>query len=64
MRGVSRQCVDRLRAADVLPSRRLPRSAYRRIPVRAVLTHRQSRENKRAGIRWIIQDATTVGPEY
>lgn len=35
--GVSRQFVDRLVAAEVLPTRRLPNSSYRKIPVRAVV---------------------------
>lgn len=62
--GVSRQYVDRLVAAEVLPSRRLPRSAYRKIPVRAVLAHRETRERKRAGIRRIVEDAIAAGLKY
>lgn len=62
--GVSRQYVDRLVATDVLPSRRLPKSSYRRIPVRAVLAHRTSRDRKRSGIRAIVDSAADAGLEY
>lgn len=62
--GVSRQYVDRLLAANVLPSRRLPGSAYRKIPVRAVLAHRHVRQRKQTGIRQIVEDATAAGLEY
>ncbi len=62
--GVSRQYVDRLVAAGVLSSRRLPNSSYRRIPVREVLAHRSVRERKRAGIRRIVDEATSAGLEY
>ncbi|HUP70817.1 MAG TPA: hypothetical protein VM142_13530 [Acidimicrobiales bacterium] len=62
--GVSRQYVDRLIATDVLPSRRLPRSSYRKIPVRAVLAHRMSRDRKRDGIRSIVDTATDAGLQY
>lgn len=54
--GVSRQYVDRLIAAEVLPSRRLPKSSYRKIPVRAVLAHRTTRDRKRAAIRSIVEN--------
>lgn len=62
--GVSRQYVDRLIATDVLPSRRLPKSSYRKIPVRAVLAHRMSRDRKRDGIRSIVETATDAGLQY
>jgi hypothetical protein len=62
--GVSRQFVDRLVQADVLPSRRLTNSSYRRIPVRAVLNHRAKRDRKRAGINAIINDAVADGLPY
>jgi hypothetical protein len=62
--GVSRQFVDRLVAGDVLPSRRLTNSSYRRIPVRAVLEHRATQERKRAGIDAIINDALNSGLPY
>ena len=62
--GVSRQYVDRLIAADALPSRRLPKSSYRKIPVRAVLAHRSTRERKRGAIRSIVDTATDAGLEY
>lgn len=62
--GVSRQYVDRLIATDVLPSRRLPKSSYRKIPVRAVLAHRTTRDRKRAGIRSIVETASDAGLEY
>ncbi|MHB8574823.1 MAG: phosphotransferase [Dehalococcoidia bacterium] len=62
--GVSRQYVDRLLAADLLPSRRLPHSSYRKIPARAVLEYKQSRARKREGIRTIINDATASGLAY
>ncbi len=62
--GVSRQFVDRLVDADVLPSRRLPNSSYRRIPVRAVIAHGAGRERKRAGITSIIDDAVSAGLPY
>ena len=62
--GVSRQYVDRLVEADVLPCRRLPNSAYRRIPVRAVIEHRVTRERKRAGIDTIINGAVDAGLPY
>jgi excisionase family DNA binding protein len=61
--GVSRQYVDRLVAADVLPARRLPRSSYRKIPVRAVLAHKATRDRKRAGIRSIVERAAEAGLE-
>ncbi len=62
--GVSRQYVDRLVATGVLPARRLPGSSYRRIPVRALLTHREARGRKREGIRKVVADATAAGLEY
>ena len=62
--GVSRQYVDRLVEADVLPSRRLTNSSYRRIPVRAVIAHRTTSERKRAGIAAIIDDALDAGIPY
>jgi excisionase family DNA binding protein len=62
--GVSRQYVDRLVDNDVLPSRRLTNSSYRRIPVRAVLAHRAMSERKRAGITAIIDDAIASGLPY
>ncbi|HVA61650.1 MAG TPA: excisionase family DNA-binding protein [Mycobacteriales bacterium] len=62
--GVSRQYVDRLVGAGVLPARRLPGSSYRRIPVRAVLAHRGARSRKREGIRKVVADATAAGLEY
>lgn len=62
--GVSRQYVDRLIATDVLPCRRLPKSSYRKIPVRAVLAHRMSRDRKRDGIRSIVETATDAGLQY
>ena len=58
--GVSRQYVDRLVTNDVLPSRRLPDSSYRKIPVRAVLEHKRTKERKRAGIRKIAEDAAAA----
>lgn len=62
--GVSRQYVDRLIAAEVLPSRRLPKSSYRKIPVRAVLAHRTTRDRKRGGIQSIVQTLTDAGLDY
>lgn len=62
--GVSRQYVDRLVAADLLPSRRLPGSTYRKIPAGAVLTYKRDRERKRAGIRRIVDDAVAAGLDY
>ncbi|MDQ3756330.1 MAG: helix-turn-helix domain-containing protein [Actinomycetota bacterium] len=62
--GVSRQYVDRLIAANVLPSRRLPKSSYRKIPVRAVLAHRTTRDRKRGGIRSIVESMTDAGLDY
>lgn len=62
--GVSRQYIDRLIANDVLPSRRLPGSAYRKIPVSAVLAHREKKERKREGIRTIINTALDAGLPY
>lgn len=62
--GVSRQYVDRLIAAGVLPVRRLPGSTYRRIPARAVLGHRVTRERKRAGIKAVVDGAVAAGLEY
>ncbi len=62
--GVSRQYVDRLVAAGLLPARRLPASAYRRIPVHAVLAYKQDRDRKRAGIRSIVEEATAAGLDY
>jgi excisionase family DNA binding protein len=62
--GVSRQYVDRLIASGALPARRLPHSSYRKIPARAVLAHRATRERKRAGIRAAVDDAIAAGLEY
>jgi excisionase family DNA binding protein len=62
--GVSRQYVDRLIANELLPSHRLPQSSYRKLPVRAVLEHKQTRDRKRAGIRRIVDDATAAGLPY
>lgn len=62
--GVSRQYVDRLVADEVLVARRLPRSSYRKIPVRAVLAHRAASEAKRVGIRRIIDEGTAAGIAY
>jgi excisionase family DNA binding protein len=62
--GVSRQYVDRLIAAGVLPTRRLPKSSYRKVPVRAVLAHRASRDRKREGIRAVVDSAVEAGLEY
>lgn len=62
--GVSRQYVDRLITAGVLPSRRLPKSSYRKVPVRAVLAHRASRDHKRTGIQAVVASAVEAGLEY
>ncbi|MGH9190975.1 MAG: excisionase family DNA-binding protein [Acidimicrobiales bacterium] len=62
--SVSRQYVDRLIASGALPVRRLPGSSYRKIPARAVLAHRATRERKRAGIRAVVEDAVAAGLEY
>ncbi len=62
--GVSRQFVDRLVTAQVLPSRRLPNSAYRKIPVRAVIAYMAASQRKRTGIRTIIDEATAAGLTY
>lgn len=62
--GVSRQYVDRLVAAEILPVHRLPNSSYRKIPVRAVLAHKKRRDRKREGIRKIVTDATAAGLQY
>jgi excisionase family DNA binding protein len=59
--GVSREYVDRLIDADVLPCRRVANSSYRRIPVRAVIDHRTTRDPKRAAIESIIEDASRPG---
>jgi excisionase family DNA binding protein len=55
--GVSRQYVDRLIANGVLPSRRLPYSRYKKIPVRAVLAHKVAKDAKREGIASILDAA-------
>jgi excisionase family DNA binding protein len=62
--GVSRQYVDRLIASGVLPVRRLPGTSYRKIPARAVLAHRATRERKRAGIKAVVDGAVAAGFEY
>jgi excisionase family DNA binding protein len=62
--GVSRQYVDRLLAADVLPSRRLPGSRYRKIPVKAVLAHRDTKQRKREAINIIVDGALDAGLPY
>ena len=62
--GVSRQYVDRLIDADVLPCRRVANSAYRRIPVRAVIEHRTTRDRKRRAIESIVEDAVAAGLAY
>jgi excisionase family DNA binding protein len=62
--GVSRQYVDRLIADGVLEARRVPHSSYRRIPVKAVLAHRDAKKAKRAGIREIVDTALDAGLEY
>lgn len=62
--GVSRQYVDRLIASGALPVRRLPGSSYRKIPARAVLAQRATRDRKRAGIRAVVDGAVAAGLEY
>lgn len=62
--GVSRQYVDRLVANGVLPARHLPHSRYRRIPVRALLAHKATKDAKRAGIGSILNAAEQAGPSY
>lgn len=62
--GVSRQYVDRLVAKGVLPARRLPHSRYRKIPVRAVLDHKSTKDAKRDGIASIIDAAEQAGLSY
>lgn len=62
--NVSRQYVDRLIDAEVLPCRRVPNSSYRRIPVRAVIEHRATRDRKRTAIDSIVGDAVTAGMPY
>lgn len=62
--GVSRQYVDRLVAADVLPARRLPHSRYRKIPARAVLAHRTAKERKRVGVERVVDAAIAAGLDY
>ena len=62
--GVSRQYVDRLVGAEILPAHRLLNSTYRKIPVRAVLAYKKTRDRKREGIRKIVADATAAGLEY
>ncbi len=62
--GVSRQYVDRLVANGVLPARQLPHSRYRKIPARAVLAHRASKDAKRAGIASILEAADQAGVPY
>lgn len=62
--GVSRQYVDRLVDEDLLPVRRLPNSAYRRIPVRAVLDYAASKDRKHQAITQLVDDAIGIGLEY
>jgi excisionase family DNA binding protein len=62
--GVSRQYVDRLIADDELPARRLPGSSYRKIPVSAVLAHRETKRRKRKGIRTIVDAAADAKLPY
>lgn len=62
--GVSRQYVDRLVANGVLPARQLPHSRYRKIPARAVLAHRASKDAKRAGTASILEAADQAGVPY
>lgn len=62
--GVSRQYVDRLLASNLLPSHRLPGSSYRKVPVRAILAYKRTRDRKREGIRQIVENATAAGLEY
>lgn len=62
--GVSRQYVDRLVANGVLPARQLPNSRYRKIPARAVLAHRVTKDAKRAGIASILEAADQAGVPY
>jgi len=62
--GVSRQYVDRLVAAEMLPVHRLPNSSYRKIPARAVLAYKKTRDRKREGIGRIVADATAAGLKY
>lgn len=62
--GVSRQYVDRLLANQVLATRRLPNSSYRKIPVRSVLSYKAASERKRAGIREIVEEAIDAGLPY
>jgi len=62
--GVSRQYVDRLIGAGVLPARRLPGSTYRKIPARAVLAHKETSTRKRAGIETLVDEALDAGLTY
>ncbi|MEI2638302.1 MAG: helix-turn-helix domain-containing protein [Microthrixaceae bacterium] len=62
--GVSRQYVDRLISSGVLPARRLPHSRYRKIPVRAVLAHKSTKDAKRDGITSIVDAAEQAGLSY
>ena len=62
--GVSRQYVDRLIDHDILPARRLPDSTYRRLPVRAVLAHAETKQRKRAAIEHLTNDALALGVDY
>jgi hypothetical protein len=56
--------VDRLIADDVLRVRRLPGSTYRKIPARAVLGHRDTKERKRRAIHTIVDTAADAGLSY
>ena len=62
--GVSRQYVDRLVAAELLPVRRLPGSRYRKIPARAVLAHKVAKDDKRAGITAVLAAADAADLAY
>ena len=62
--GVSRQYIDRLIDHEVLPARRLPDSTYRRLPVRAVLAHAETKQRKRAAIERLTDDALALGVDY
>ncbi len=62
--GVSRQYVDRLVANGLLPARQLPHSRYRKIPVRAVLAHKATKDSKSEGITSIIETAEQAGLTY
>ena len=62
--GLSRQFVAKLLDDGSLPSRRLPASRHRRIPLAAIREFQNERERIRGGVNAIVNEALGEGVEY